>query len=207
MSRWVAHTGREEGRVGWWGHLEVLGHQPAFERGEEQRGSDAPKEATQHEHIVVCGVLGDARRDVRHTVQQRRLLAPAAVQFVARKNRVSADAARNLTARTTVRSTFQLPFPRYEHPRLWPTLLIMNERPHRKTGRWKRLLSLLSRSHTVTNTYSLLSCSSSSVRDGEGAGVGVMGTHCLSAREPTIVPNTMELPKPAMKSLPMSPLE
>ena len=29
---------------------------------------------------------------------------------------------------------------------------------------------------------------------------GTKKTHCLSAREPTIVPNNMEDPKPAMKS-------
>lgn len=30
-------------------------------------------------------------------------------------------------------------------------------------------------------------------------------THCLSARDPTIVPNNMEDPKPAIKSCPISP--
>lgn len=31
-------------------------------------------------------------------------------------------------------------------------------------------------------------------------------SHCLSARDPTIVPNNMEEPKPAIKSCPISPL-
>ena len=30
-------------------------------------------------------------------------------------------------------------------------------------------------------------------------------SHCLSAKDPTIVPNNMEDPKPAMKSCPISP--
>jgi hypothetical protein len=30
-------------------------------------------------------------------------------------------------------------------------------------------------------------------------------THCLSARDPTIVPNNMDDPNPAMKSCPISP--
>ena len=31
-------------------------------------------------------------------------------------------------------------------------------------------------------------------------------TYCLSAREPTMVPNTIDDPNPAMKSRPISPL-
>ena len=43
----------------------MFGHEPRFERGEQQRRRDAAKKATEHEHAVITPVLRDAGRDVR----------------------------------------------------------------------------------------------------------------------------------------------